>query len=166
MSDNPKSVKEAPVEESENAETEGPSLIQTIYASRASEAFVEGELAGLMEQSRSNNLRGELTGMLLYCEGSFFQVLEGEEEAVRSVYRSIEKDPRHEDMVKIIEEEIEERAFGDWSMGLMTATRKQIEEGVEGFNDYFQEGTCLTDVDPGRGRKLLRAFASGQWRVS
>ena len=101
MSDNPKSVKEASVEESENAETEGPSLIQTIYASRASEAFVEGELAGLMEQSRSNNLRGELTGMLLYCEGSFFQVLEGEEEAVRSVYRSIEKDPRHEDMVKI-----------------------------------------------------------------
>ena len=141
-------------------------LIQTIYASKASEDFVESELAKLMQQSHNNNLRGELTGMLLYCEGSFFQVLEGRESAVKSIYEVIEQDDRHCEMVKIIEEDIEERAFGDWSMGLMTATKKEIEDGVEGFNDYFQEGSCLTEVDPGRGRKLLRAFASGRWRVS
>ena len=146
--------------------SESENLIQTIYASKASEAFVEGELAELMQQSRSNNLRSELTGMLLYCEGNFFQVLEGDEEAVKSVYRSIEKDPRHDDMVKIIEEGIAERSFGDWSMGLMTATRKEIAEEVEGFNDFFQAGSCLADVDKGRSRKLLEAFASGRWRVS
>lgn len=141
-------------------------LIQTIYASRASEKFVEAELTDLMQQAKTNNLRAELTGMLLYCEGNFFQVLEGEEDAVLSVYESIKKDARHSDMVKIIEEGIPERAFGDWSMGLMTATRKELEDEVEGFNDFFQSRTCLTEVDAGRGRKLLEAFAAGRWRVS
>ena len=141
-------------------------LIQTIYASRASEEFVEAELADLMQTSRGNNVRSELTGMLLYCEGSFFQVLEGEEEAVHSIYKTIEKDPRHADMIKIIEEGISERAFGDWSMGLMTATKKELAEEVEGFNDFFQSRSCLTEVDSGRGRKLLEAFAAGRWRVS
>ena len=104
--------------------------------------------------------------MLLYCEGNFFQVLEGEEDAVHAIYETIKRDPRHSDIVKIIEEGISERSFGDWSMGLMTATQKQIQEEVEGFNDFFQGGSCLRDVDRGRSRKLLEAFAKGRWRVS
>ena len=137
-----------------------------VYVSDVGRKLSDGDLEQIVDTARRNNAKEGLTGVLIFYEDRFFQVLEGDEEAVRSVYESIEKDPRHDDMVKIIEEGIAERSFGDWSMGLMTATRKQIEDEVEGFNDFFQGGTCLTDVDSSRSRKLLQAFASGRWRVS
>jgi hypothetical protein len=37
------------------------------------------ELLTLLAQSRKNNLPTDITGMLMYMEGCFFQVLEGEE---------------------------------------------------------------------------------------
>lgn len=138
-------------------------LIHLIYASRAAQPFTEEELVDLLNGARTANSSIDVTGMLLHCEGSFFQVLEGEEEIVSTLYNKISKDPRHEDIVKIIKEPIEERAFGEWSMGYARAQKEQL-KSISGLNDFFQGKKCLGDIDTGRARKLLTAYADGNWR--
>lgn len=56
---------------------------QLIYLSSAAVKFTEDELKGLLIKARKKNLARELTGMLLYIEGNFIQVLEGDKYKVR-----------------------------------------------------------------------------------
>jgi hypothetical protein len=53
-------------------------LIHCIYASSAAPSFKEYDIPALLERARMANAECDLTGMLLYIDGSFFQVLEGE----------------------------------------------------------------------------------------
>jgi hypothetical protein len=58
---------------------ESQKLSLLAYTSIASHHMAHEELLALLAQSRKNNLPTDITGMLLYMEGCFFQVLEGEE---------------------------------------------------------------------------------------
>src|ERR1700722_7792397 len=92
-------------------------LIRCIYASLATPNFKEDELPLLLERARQFNALHSLTGMLLYIEGSFFQLLEGEAEAVDAIYTRIMRDPRHTRVTLIIRESIAQRDFSEWTMG-------------------------------------------------
>lgn len=140
------------------------SLSHLIYASAAREAFTADTLLALLEQSRRKNAALGVTGMLLFIDGSFFQVLEGEEAAVEALYERIERDPRHAKVTLIIQEPTVRRSFGDWTMGHAQVTREEL-ASVPGLNDFFGAGSCLTRLDPGRAAKLLAAFAAGRWRA-
>ncbi|MDQ6655101.1 MAG: BLUF domain-containing protein [Verrucomicrobiota bacterium] len=130
-----------------------------VYASIANEDFSPDQLIELLATSRRNNEASGLTGMLLYKDRRFLQVLEGNEEAVRATYARIERDPRHREIVLLLSEEEQEREFADWSMAfqdLDDATASQ----VPGFSPFL--GTQLSphefQDDPSRARKLLRVF--------
>ncbi|MCB9730629.1 MAG: BLUF domain-containing protein [Deltaproteobacteria bacterium] len=138
-------------------------LIHLIYASSAQPDFSPAEVTDVLKRSRGNNAALDVTGMLLYADGSFFQVLEGPEEVVDALFEKICEDPRHGKLVKIIREPIATRAFADWSMGYSKMTRGELGE-VPGLNDFFSRGSCLEALDPGRAKRLLEAFASGRWR--
>lgn len=140
-------------------------LIHCIYASAASHPFSMEEIEELLEKSRRNNAVVNVTGMLLYEDGSFFQVLEGEAQSVEKIYRKVCADERHQRVSKLIYEPIEERHFGDWSMGLAELTKDQLNE-VEGLNDFFRSARCFTQLDDGRAKQLLKAFKDGRWRTS
>ena len=139
-------------------------LIHIIYASAASNPINEEKLLDLLNRSRKNNLGFEITGMLLHVEGSFFQVLEGEENAVEELFERIRSDQRHLKITVIIKEPIAERAFPEWSMAFAGATKEQI-ESIEGMNDFFNEGSYIADIDAGRAKKILKAFSKGHWRA-
>ena len=70
-------------------------MYQLVYVSTATEPFSSEELTRLLETSRKNNTADGVTGMLLYHDGNFFQVLEGDRDAVIGVFRRVERDPRH-----------------------------------------------------------------------
>ena len=144
--------------------TKMPSMIHIIYASVETESFAPAQLAKLLQQARAENERQELTGMLLYSDGNFFQVLEGEPEVVDALYAKLHHDKRHAQLTMIVREPIARRYFGDWSMGFTSVSSKEL-RGVEGLNDFFQDGSCFVGLDAGRGKKLLGAFADGRWRA-
>lgn len=139
-----------------------PHLIQLIYASASGPDLTAEELAVLLEAARVNNARLDLTGMLLYAEGSFFQVLEGPPEVVDALYAKIERDPRHEQVTTIIREPIPKRSFDAWTMGFHKVSNEEL-ASLSGVNDFFGKGAMVT-VDAGRARKLLAAFRDGRWR--
>ena len=141
-----------------------PALSHIIYASSASPGFDEAELVPLLEASRIKNARLEITGMLLYTSGSFFQVIEGEAAVLDQLLRTITADPRHKNVTKIIEEPIAERDFEDWTMGFSEISISDLNL-IDGFGDYFREGDTFGDLPAGRAKKLLAAFAGGRWRL-
>ncbi len=139
-------------------------LIQLIYCSVASCMFSHEELSGLLRFARQNNAKEDITGILLYAEGSFFQVLEGEEEKIRSLFEKIEKDKRHHSMTIIIQEPIAERSFGDWTMGYADITPEDLGT-IIGTNDFLVRGQSFAQFEKGRVKKLLAAFKYGRWRA-
>ena len=139
-----------------------PQLIHLIYASAAGPELTTEKLAVLLEASRLNNQRLNLTGMLLHAEGSFFQVLEGAPEAVDALYAKVERDPRHEQVTTIIREPLPKRNFDAWTMGFHSLSSEEL-ANLSGVNDFFDKG-AMVSVDAGRARKLLTAFRDGRWR--
>ena len=137
-------------------------LVHCIYASAATRLFDKRELTKLLDTARRNNEARKLTGMLLYTEGSFFQVLEGDPDIVNTLYTRIAADPRHDQVTKILFEAIPKRAFGDWTMGFSTASRQEL-TGIVCVNDFFTGSHCFLSMDPGRAKKLLGAFRDGRW---
>lgn len=140
-------------------------LIQLIYCSAARKRFGPGDLVRILDQARLNNARCGVTGMLLYADGSFFQVLEGEEATVDSVFESISRDDRHGGVTLIIREPVSRRSFGDWTMGYAEPTLQDM-DAIVGTNDFFSRGESFEQLGPGRARKLLEAFRHGRWRTT
>ena len=88
-----------------------------VYASRAVEPFDHDDLVDLLSQSRENNSRDGITGMLVYRDLDFIQILEGPDAAVRALLERIGRDPRHTDVRVLLEEQTTERKYAAWSMG-------------------------------------------------
>lgn len=138
-------------------------LIHLIYASAATHAPSTAGLEAILAKSRDNNARDGVTGMLLYADGSFFQVLEGSEEAVDAAFARIDRDERHRGTTCIIRERIARRSFREWTMGFAGVSCDELRV-LPGMNDYFESRQCLHELDAGRARKLLQAFGAGRWR--
>lgn len=73
-----------------------PPFFQLVYVSSATTLFSQAELIALLESSRQKNAMAGLSGILLYHDGNFMQLLEGAESSVQSTYESIARDPRHQ----------------------------------------------------------------------
>lgn len=129
------------------------------YVSSACSPFAPAELVALLEKSRRNNAALGITGMLLYKDGNFMQILEGEEQPVRALSAKIGRDPRHSGVVTLLQGQAPEREFSDWSMGFRDLSDPNAAP-VPGYSEFLN--TPLTGDafagDPGRCRKLLSSF--------
>ena len=112
-------------------------IFSTVYVSTASETWDQDGLKALLARCRSRNAAAGVTGLLLYRDGVFMQVLEGEEEAVRALYRRIAHDPRHHDVTNIWVAHAPQRRFPDWSMGFRNLEEHDV--GLEGYRDLLVE---------------------------
>jgi EAL domain-containing protein (putative c-di-GMP-specific phosphodiesterase class I) len=138
-------------------------LSHLIYSSAATQPFDDTEMAQLLRKARANNARLGVTGMLLYENGSFFQILEGNSAAITLLYQNIARDARHTKVVTIIQEPIAKRSFDEWTMGYSRVNPQELDE-IVGLNDFFTGSTSFTQINSGRAKKLLAAFRDGRWR--
>jgi hypothetical protein len=110
-------------------------MIQTAYVSRAAEAVTPESLLALMQQCLSNNEASGVTGMLLYGNGTFLQVLEAEEAVLNTVVEKIEKDPRHSKIHFLYRKPVENRQYSDWSMGFRRVSAQGLNNGA-GLSEF------------------------------
>ncbi len=94
-------------------------LRQVIYISRATGELSHEEIRELVAQAAANNRKNQITGALLYLEGSFIQVLEGDRGAIEALLEKLRRDSRHCDLRLLSDIEIPDRRFENWSMGLV-----------------------------------------------
>lgn len=124
-------------------------MLSIVYSSHATSAFQAEDLTHLLLQSRRTNEEEDLTGMLLYRSGYFLQVLEGPDETVRARMTKIEGDLRHTDVRILIEENIQDRLFPEWTMGydqLQSAPPEQVPGFRTAFDDIEQGQTSSTTL--------------------
>ena len=122
----------------------------------------EADLQVIAATSARNNKNVDVTGMLLYSDGDFMQLLEGPGNTVEALYARIGLDQRHHKLRRILLEPIDTRAFGDWSMGFARMTREDLLM-LPGCRDFFSANRKLFDIDNSQSKKILQAFLHEQW---
>lgn len=98
-------------------------LVQLLYASRAVTPVPPDALVTILRQSKANNPRHGVTGVLCCSDDMYLQVLEGGRSAVNRLYNRIVADPRHTDVELLAYQQIGERRFAGWSMGQVNVSR-------------------------------------------
>lgn len=138
-------------------------MVFWVYVSSAVDWFSMAELRRLLAKSRERNEREGITGMLLFKDGHFMQVVEGEDEAVKRLHDRIQADPRHHGIVTVDSGPIDARRFADWRMAFYDLN----EEGAAlpaGYSEFLD--TPLIDPaftrNPDRCRQLLTLFKQFQ----
>lgn len=135
-------------------------LIQLIYMSAATSKFAEQDLHSILSKSRLNNKSLNISGMLLYHEGVFLQILEGQSGAIDKLYQRIATDERHCNCEVLARCTMDQRSFGDWSMGFANIEEVPDPELIPGYRDFFKSEDPLAHLrqKSGLAQKLLLAF--------
>lgn len=108
-----------------------------LYLSSATRKLDDRDLREILEISRSRNGEAGVTGMLLFHDGNFLQLLEGEADAVEQTWGRIKNDPRHRGILVMLDEARETRLFPDWSMGFR---KTAAGECIPGWSDFLEGG--------------------------
>jgi len=132
-------------------------LYQIVYTSTAADSFSRAELMELLKGSVQRNTRAGITGLLLYQDSTFMQVLEGEEAAVITLFSRISRDPRHHHVIPLIHEPIERRNFSDSAMAFRDLDAPEL-RNLPGYSEFLNtplNGDLLVNDIPKCQRLLL-----------
>lgn len=140
-----------------------PDLMHLIYCSASTENMDHDQLNSILDIARNRNKKYNITGMLLYTQGSFLQVLEGNADFIGEIFSNILKDNRHTNITVIIKEPIAKRSFGEWTMGYADISPMDL-DSIAGANDFFASGKSFLNISEGRAKKIISAFKEGHWR--
>lgn len=77
---------------------------------------IEREIKDIVTQARVRNAERAVSGVLIFTEARFAQVIEGPETAIDALMEKITRDPRHEQVTVVREDALGERRYADWSM--------------------------------------------------
>lgn len=102
------------------------SVYTLVYASQATgEPTATGEpadMAQILATARAKNADCGVTGALLFTEGRFVQVLEGEREHVQATFERISLDSRHAAIDVLSTQVADQPRFKEWSMAFVGDT--------------------------------------------
>ena len=88
-----------------------------IYISKLTTPISCEEIESIGVVSSRNNSRINITGILVFFEKMFFQIIEGDDEKVDQLYNKIGNDKRHHDILRLkTEYDVEQRLFPNWNM--------------------------------------------------
>lgn len=137
-------------------------LIRLIYASRSCNPGAQ-DLPAILDWSHRVNPGLEVTGVLCYLDGVYMQYLEGEEDAVEALFKSIQADTRHMGVTQLDRREIPRRSFPDWAMALL-----DWNDETRAIFRSFSPGAQfdLYASDPSTAAPLLRALVRAPgWKL-
>ena len=89
---------------------------QIAYFSTAAEPQTPECVQPILVNSRANNRRHCITGLLVAGGNRYMQVIEGPKGAVETLYATIRRDQRHLAVTTLLDRPLFERMFADWSM--------------------------------------------------
>jgi hypothetical protein len=132
---------------------------ELVYTSVASRRFSQRDLTDLLAQSRKDNLEDGITGLLLYAEGHFMQLLEGSREKIERLMVRINRDLRHHDVRVLEEGPVSHRQFSEWSMAFLDFASPQV-RALPGYSAFLESPLAIDDgVDAAtRNMRLLHYF--------
>lgn len=136
-------------------------MYRVTYTSHASRLFNRTSLATITAVSGRNNLKAEMSGLLVYHDRRFFQVLEGEEETLSRLMTRIAADPRHQGLAIVEHGAVQQRAFTTWRACCASdAVPAEETKRFSALADLVPANSDLRGRDP-NVRHHVRRFLAG-----
>ncbi|MGB3345193.1 MAG: BLUF domain-containing protein [Aequorivita sp.] len=86
-------------------------LYSLCYISNAVKLWQQDQLHQLYNSCKLRNRINGITGILIYCEGTFIEVLEGKMDRLHHLFSQIRNDERHDQITLMLDSPIEHRLF-------------------------------------------------------
>lgn len=102
-------------------------IYHLLYRSTSKGFLSEDQIKSILIASNRNNRAANITGLLLFKDKTFLQLLEGDENSVQALLAKIKLDPRHGSIDVLLDVKSMKRIFPDWSMGFIP-TEKTLGE--------------------------------------
>ncbi len=102
-------------------------LSQLVYVSTRKPNCTAEEIDKILDACKKNNPLLKITGVLLFSETKFIQLVEGEAKVIMALYDKIKKDNRHSNTVMISYNPIAEKSFPSWHMARRNFANTDLE---------------------------------------
>ena len=134
-------------------------FIQLLYLSNAKPELKQAELDRILEVSRKNNPSRDITGLLVFANGVFIQVLEGPSSEVTNLFETICDDTRRQEVAMLGEYVGQERIFSKWSMGFLQSTFDELTRITDSPNMIGRDDVLsLLSNDETEAVRFLKKF--------
>ncbi len=117
-----------------------------LYTSRASADLPSDDVFRIIETSARNNPSRDVTGFLIFHQGRFLQLVEGEGQALDELLEVLKRDPRHSDLTVHYREPATHRCFPNWRMRRLGAAAEGGEEILRMLSQRDIGSQCMTLV--------------------
>jgi hypothetical protein len=121
-----------------DSEYPAPPLETFVYCSRAAAGVDEAEVDRIIEYSQRRNVDRQITGVLVFGSGIFFQWVEGPPAEVQTLIANLHGDSRHYDIVALDRSvERRERLYEGWQMERVEADdiRAVLQDALDSAKD-------------------------------
>lgn len=141
-------------------------LSTLIYRSRAVESIRTEALIDLLDVARERNASLDVTGILLFDGVHFVQLLEGPNAALTTLYESIKRDTRHNNVVLLMRDQGPSRRFVGDTMAIVDLRRLESRRVSSFILEKMSKQARLASSDD-RVIKILEwyALASGTGHI-
>lgn len=129
-----------------------------IYMSTARQPMTEVALQELLAQAQRGNARRGITGALVYGDGQFMQIMEGEQAVLEELYAHIGQDRRHTGLFKLADRPIQDRRFAEWSMAFQVVSPAELAR-LAGYVEPERLAAQMPDLGPADSLFLARMRA-------
>jgi hypothetical protein len=129
------------------------------YISTATRELSNPEIEDLFREWKENNTQQQIQGILLYSEGHFFQVLEGERTTVLELYNKINKDRRHSGIIQVLGKDIQKGSLDGYITENITAGNFSRPELIR---DYLESVKGMDRRTQQQIKSILDSFLDTQ----
>jgi hypothetical protein len=131
-------------------------ITRLIYSSAATQPMSKAKLYAILAKARVNNKVAGITGLLVFVDGVFLQVLEGASDSLGKLIDKIQTDNRHTDVTIISRVDVEKRLFPSWEMAYVSPSAQEVATWA-GLRNTTTIGTTLDMLsqEPARVPEVL-----------
>lgn len=108
------------------------------YVSTAHMDLNEQGVNDIFKKSNEYNEAQEITGILLYNERSFFQLIEGEKKVIENLYEKITEDSRHQEIIQFLKKPIHRPSFDGYLTDFITDAEKFDQVKLKEYLHYIE----------------------------
>lgn len=133
-------------------------ILQIVYVSTIGKELIHSkEIDTILIKSRANNTRNNISGILLFRNGIFIQLLEGPIEIVDKTYEKIQKDPRHIQVTELARIYGGARIFSSWDMAY-----KEVDDScdLKIINEIFSWNSKISQTHKISNQQIIKMLSS------
>lgn len=141
-------------------------MFRLVYSSRSHEDMSPAAMTAIVRHARQRNTAAGITGLLLYHQRQFLQVIEGERSVVEACFDRIKGDVRHEQIVVLSQCDAASKFFTNWFLAYEALDHLPLltKDHIISLQQLHNRLEDLRGVETSRGRKdVMRRLRAYLW---